>query len=99
VRRIADVDAGIVDKNIETSERFQRGFDHGRDGRLVGDIDIDGQRLGAEGFDVADGVIGFCLVPSGNDDACARAGQTPCHAEADAAIATGDDGDFAGEIE
>ncbi|MBB5051216.1 hypothetical protein HNQ36_001170 [Afipia massiliensis] len=96
---MADARSRIVDENVETTQLLQRGFDHVCDGYFVSHIDRDRQRLCAEHFDVTNSVFGFRLVAPGNDDACACTGKTAGHAEADAAIAAGDDGDLAGQIE
>ena len=47
VRRLADVDAGIVDENVDAAELAADALDHGGDRGLVGDVGGDRDRPGA----------------------------------------------------
>ena len=47
VRRLADIDAGIVDEDVDPAELVGDAADHGGDRLLVGDVGRDRNRLGA----------------------------------------------------
>ena len=74
-------------------------FDHGRDRRFVGDVGGDGDRLDAASPEVGGRGGRFRLIAPDYRDIGAGFRQPPRHAEPDAAIAAGDDGHLAGEIE
>ena len=99
VRRLADVDAGVVDEDVDAAEFAVDALDHGGDGGLVGDIGGHGDRLGAALFELGDRGERFGLVASDDRDRGAGFRQSAGHAEPDAAIAAGDDGHLAAEIE
>src|SRR5438876_938168 len=99
VRGFADVDAGVVDENVDPAELPPDALDHGRDRGLVGDISGDRYRPGAALLELGDRGSRFRFVAPDDRNACAGIRQTPRHAKANAAIAAGDNGDFAAEIE
>ena len=74
-------------------------LDHGGDRGLVGDVGGDRDRLGAALLKLRDRLRRLGLVAAHHRDRRAGFRQSPGHAEPDAAIAAGDDGYLAGEIE
>jgi len=99
VRGFADVDAGVVDENVDPAELPPDALDHGGDRGLVGDISGDGYRFGAGLFEFSDRRGRLRFVAPDDCDAGAGFRQSPRHAKAYAAIAAGDDSDLAAEIE
>ena len=99
MRRLADVDAGVVDEDVDAAEIAGDALGHGGDGGLVGDVGGDGDRLGAASRQLGDRGVRLRLVAADDRDRGAGFGQSAGHAEPDAAIAAGDDGDLAAEIE
>jgi hypothetical protein len=99
VRWLADIDAGIVDEDVDPAELAGDAADHGGDRFLVGDVGGDRNRLGAALLKLRDrsGRLGF--VAAHHRDRRAGFCQSPGHAKPDAAIAARDDGYLAGEIE
>src|SRR5215218_7350727 len=71
-RRIAAVDAGVVDENIQSSEALQRVLDHGSDVFEARDVGADGRHFGPVGAKVLGGSDCILLIPVG--DHHARAG-------------------------
>ena len=99
LRWLSDVDAGIVDEDVDAAEFTPDAFDQARDRCLVGDVGNHRDRL-----DAARGKLGsrrFRLGLVAPDDSDIGAGfcKAPGDAKPDAAIASGDDGDFTFEIE
>ena len=74
-------------------------LDHRGHRFLVGDIDFDGKRGAAAGFEVAHRILRFLPVARGDDDRGAGGGEPARHAEPDAAVAAGHDRDFSAQIE
>ena len=99
LRGFTDVDAGIVDENVDPAELPPDALDHGVDRGLVGNISGDGYRRGAGPFELSDRRSRLRFVAPDDRNAGAGIRQSPRHAKANAAIAAGDDGDFAAEIE
>jgi hypothetical protein len=99
VRRLADVDAGVVDQNIDAAEFGFRALHHGRDRGLVGDVGDDRDCLGAALLEFGDRRVRFRRVASDDRDHSTGFRQPARHAEPNAAIAAGNDGDAAGEVE
>ena len=66
---------------------------------FVGDVGDDGYRLDAALPEFGDRGVRLRLIASDDRDIGAGFGQPARHAEPDAAIAAGDDGHLAGEIE
>ncbi len=99
MRRLADIDAGIVDEDVDPAELAADALDHTGDGDLVGDVGDDGYRLDASVAQIGDRRIRLRLVASDDGDASACLRQAARHAEPDTAIAAGDDRDLAAEIE
>ena len=95
----ADVDAGVVDEDIDPAEFAYRPLDHRGDGGFVGDVGNHRDRLGAALLKLGDRLVRlrFIAPDDGDRGACFR--KPARHAEADAAIAAGDDGHLAGEVE
>ena len=73
--------------------------DHGGDGVLVGDIGGDGDCPDAPRLELGDRRIRLRLIAADDGDIGAGVGQSLRHAEANAAIAAGDDRYLAPEIE
>src|SRR5215216_4064213 len=71
-RRVAPVDPGVVDENIQPSRALQRVLDHGSNVFRARDVGADAQRFAARGAEVLDGGSSTLLVPVGDD--YARAG-------------------------
>ncbi len=99
MRRFANIDAGIVDQDVDAAEFAHGARDHVSDGRLVGDIARDGYRLDAALLQFSDRRDRLRFIASDDGDSGAGFRQPARHAKADAAIAAGDDGDFASEVE
>ena len=98
VRGFADIDAGVVDENVDPAELTLDALDHGGDGGLVGDVGDDGHRLAAALFELGDCRDRFRFIASDDGNRGAGLRQPACHAEPDATIAAGDDRDLAAEI-
>src|SRR5205823_4156467 len=98
LRRFADIDAGVVDENVDPAELTLDALDHGGDGGLVGDVGDDGHRLAAALFELGDCRDRFRFIASDDGNRGAGLRQPACHAEPDATIAAGDDRDLAAEI-
>src|SRR5215217_3514365 len=71
-RRVAAVDAGVVDENIQSSEALQRVLDHGSDVFEARDVGADGRHFGPVGAKVLGCGDSILLIPVG--DHHARAG-------------------------
>ena len=99
MRGFADVDAGVVDENVDPAELPPDALDHSGDRGLVGDISGDGYHFGAGLFELGDRRGRLCFVAPNDCDVGAGFRQSPRHAKAYAAIAAGDDSDLAAEIE
>ncbi len=99
MRRLADVDAGVVDEDVDAAEFFGDALHHGGDRRLVGDVGGDGDRLDAARFELGGRGRRLRFIAPDHRDVGAGFRQPPGHAEANAAIAAGDDSHLAGEIE
>ena len=95
----ANIDAGVVDEDVDPPQLAQRARDHGRDGGLVGDIRRHCYRLDTVLRELGGSSKRLRFIASDNRDIGAGLRQSPRHAEADAAIAAGDDGNLAGKIE
>ena len=95
MRGFTDIDAGIVDENVDAAQFAPNALGHGGDGRLVGDVGTDGYRLRTGLSEFGGCRIRFGLVAPDNCDAGAGARKPAGHAEADAAVAAGDDCDLA----
>jgi hypothetical protein len=99
VRGFADVDAGIVDEDVDPAELAPDALDHRGHRRFVGDIGHDGYRPDAAASEIGDGRIRLGLVAADHGDVGAGIRQAARHAEPDATVAAGDDRDLAAEIE
>ena len=78
---------------------FADARDHGGDRRLVGDVGGDRDRLDAARPELGGRGVRLRFVAPDHRDVGAGFRQPARHAEPDAAIAAGDDGHLAGEIE
>ena len=96
---LADVHAGVVDQDVEPAEALTVVWTSARHGRLASDVDRDRDRLGAERLELLDRRRVLGGVPPGHHDRGAGLGHAPRHAEADAAVAAGDDRHPARKIE
>ena len=99
MRRLADVDAGVVDQDIDAAEFAFGALDHGGDRGLVGDVGDDRDGFAAALLQLRDRGIRLRRVAPDDGDRSTGLRQPARHAQADAAIAAGDDGNAAGEIE
>src|SRR5581483_5522349 len=99
IRRLADVDAGIVDEDVDAAEFARHASDHGIDRIPVGDVGGHGNRLDATGCEIGYRLLGFRRIAPDNGERCSSATEAAGHAQPDTAIAAGDDGDPAAEIE
>ena len=99
LRLLAVGDAGIVDQDVEAAEAFGGFFAERPARRLVLHVGFDRDRAAAVRLDPPHRIgIGFGRASRhdhGGSSACERAR----NAKADAAVAAGNDGDAAGEIE
>ena len=95
----AVLDAGIVDEDVDAAEFAGHARGHRCDRFLVGDVGRHGNRLGAALGEFGDRRLRLGLVAADDRDRRTGRRQTPGHAEPDAAIAAGDDGDLAAEVE
>ena len=68
VRRLADVDAGVVDEDVDAAELAGDALDHGGDRGLVGDVGGHGDRLGAGLLELRDGGGRFRFVAADDRD-------------------------------
>ena len=84
--------------SIRPSSRFDA-LDHGGDGGLVGDVGGHGDRPDAALPELGDRRARLRFIASDDGDSGAGFRKPARHAEADAAIAAGDDRDLATEIE
>ena len=78
VRRLADVDAGIVDEDVDPAEIALDALDHGGDGGLVGDVGDDGDRLGAAALEFGDRRLRLRFIASDDRNAGAGFRQVLC---------------------
>ena len=99
MRRFSNVDAGIVDEDIDAAEIAGDALGHGGDCGLVGDVGGHGDRPSATSRQFGDRGGRFRLVAADDCDGSACLRKAAGHAEPDAAIAAGDDRDLAVEIE
>ena len=99
MRRLAHIDAGVVDQDIDAAEFAFDAFDHGGDRGFVGDVGNDGDRFAAALLKLRDRGIRLRRVAPDDGDGSTCLRQPARHAQPNAAIAAGDDGDAAGEVE
>jgi hypothetical protein len=99
MRRLADVDAGVVDEDIDAAEFGSRALDHRGDRSLVGDIGDDRNGPAAVLRKLRNRGIRFRRIAPDDSDRGTCLRQPARHAKSDAAIAASDDGDAAGEVE
>ena len=99
LRRFADVDAGVVDENVDPAEFAHRALDHGGDGGFVGDVGDHGDSLSPALPEVGDRLLRLFFIAPDDSDGGARVRKPTRHAEADSAIAAGDDGHLAAQVE
>ena len=99
LRRLADVDPRVVDQNVQPAAPCDRFTDHRVDRFLVGHVHADGEGIGAERLELANRRTRLLRVARRDDDACPGLGETAGHAQSDPAIAAGDDGDPAAQVE
>ena len=99
LERLADVDAGIVEQDVDRPELARRLGGEGPPGGDVGDVDRAVQGAPAERADLAGGLVGLGPVvemAKGDVRALGREGQR--RGAADAARAAGDQSDFSREF-
>ena len=99
VRRLADIDAGIVDQNVEPAVLLRDAVDQRAAGFLVRHVDFANSALPPASLICFTARRALGGVAPGEHHDRARRRQPLGHAEPDAAIAAGDDRDAAGEIE
>ena len=90
---------GIVGEDVDTVEAGDKGCEHPRDLRAVGDSAGEEFGLAAHGADQAQGLLGVVVVVEVVDaDIAAGCGEGQGDAAADAALAAGDEGFFAAQV-
>src|SRR5262249_23076748 len=97
-----DVNAGVVDEDVETAELPYRAVDQRAHGRFAGYIRLDEQALAAALIDFGDGRsdgVPFVILPPprllldvGDDDASALGSEEEGDPASDAGAAAGDNG-------
>ena len=97
--RLADGGAGIVDQDVDATEGFDGFRDERAAGRFLGDVRLAKFRLAAALEQARERGLRLLRVAARQHDRGAGPRQTLSHAEADAAIAAGDDRDAALQIE
>ena len=95
---IADIRARIIHQNIQTAEPPGGFFHHAGDRSGIGHIHRDAFRLGAQRAQACHRCVILRGIAASHHHSRARLGQARCHAEADAAIATGHQRHAAGQI-
>ena len=99
LERLADVDAGIVEQDVDRPELARRLGGEGPAGGDVGDIDRAVQGAPAERADLAGCLVGLALVVEmAEGDVRALGGEGQGRGAADAARAAGDQSDFSREL-
>ena len=91
--------AGIVDEDVDAAELAPDALDHARDRHLVGDVGDDRDRLDAAPGKLGGGRLRFGFVASDDGDVRAGFRKTSGDAKPDTAIAAGNDGNLAFEVE
>jgi hypothetical protein len=99
LRGFADIDAGVVDENVDAAELAADALDHGCNSRFVGDVGRHGNGPGAKPFDAGDRRGRLRLIAPDDRDRGSSFRQPARHAKSDAAIAAGHDRNLAAEIE
>jgi hypothetical protein len=99
MRGFADVDAGVVDENVDPPELPPGALDHRGDRSLVGDVSGDGYCPGAGLFELSDRRTRLRFVAPDDCNIGAGFRQSSRHAKAYAAIAAGHDSDLAAKVE
>src|SRR5690606_5707399 len=99
LRRLAQRDSGVVDEDVESPECVDRARDERAAVVLAGDVDLDADRTGAERGELGHRGLVLARVAAGDDDAGAGTREPARHAQADPAVAAGDDRHAAGQIE
>ena len=99
VRRLPDIDPGIVHEHVEAAELLHRPGHERHDGGLVRDVDLDRHRPGAEAFQLRHRAAALVAIPARHHDGGARRGHAARHAEADAPVAARHHCHAPGEIE
>ena len=91
VRLFANIDAGIVDQNINLAKRLDRLRHHGLNIAFCTDIDLHFEHLDAVlCTERGSGFSRFCRIARGNDDIRTGCRQALRHATAQTTIAAGD---------
>jgi hypothetical protein len=99
VRRLPDIDPGIVHEHVQAAEPLHRLGHERHDRGLIRDVDLDRHRLRAEAFQLRHRAPALVAIPARHHDGGACRGHAARHAEADAAIATRHHRHAPGEIE
>ena len=99
VHRFSDVDARVVDEDIEPAVSRAHGVDQVRNRGLIRHVHAHGRGVAADALDFPHRVCRLLGVARGDDDVCARACKPARHAKADAAVAAGHYRDSLLEIE
>ena len=95
VYRFSDVDAGVVDENVDAAEAREDAVAKFGDGGFVGDVGLEAGGLGTGGFDELGNIGHGGFVAGGEGDVDAFSGEGEGHGFTEAAAASGDDGGFA----
>src|SRR4029453_10773533 len=97
--RLADVDAGIVEQDVDRPELARGLGGEGSPGGDIGDIDRAVQGAPAEGADLAGGFVGLPVIAQmTKGDARALGGEGERRGATDPARAAGDQSDFSREL-
>ena len=99
MRRLADIDPGIVDEDIDPAKLLPHPLDHGIDRRLISDVGNHRDCLDAALPEIGDGIVRLRLIACDNCNIRSGIGEPARHAETDTAIAAGDDRYFVAEVE
>ena len=87
------VDGGVVDQDVDAAQLGDNPLRHGVDRLPVGDIDLDGEGATACRDDLRHHLVELVLRPASDGHSGAGRGQGRTDPRAEAATATGDDGD------
>ncbi len=93
-----DLDAGIVERHVESPEGVDRALDEGGDLSLVGHVAGDAERLMTGGDQLVGGCAERILVDVGEHDGGAGCGEGAGGVTPHARAGAGDDGDVAAKV-
>src|SRR5205814_1859974 len=97
--RLADVDARVVDEDVDPPVIGNRLLEERVAARLVRDVGADGARLPSEGGNLSGDFVDFGGGPAAHDDVGARGREANGNDPAKPAPGAGDDGGASGQVE